>query len=95
MAQQRFYEGQTLTLTLDTSDSDLASSTLKQIRTKDPNGLEASNTATITSTTKLNITIASGDIIKGLWTAHTYAEFSGSIVKKGRTFEFEVHEVYT
>jgi len=94
MSQQRFYEGQTLTLKLETSDTDLLSASVLQIRNEDPNGLIVNSTATITETTKLTATLAAGVIIKGIWKVYAYAEFS-SIIKKGRTFEFEVHEVYT
>ena len=95
MAQQRFYEGQTLTLVLETSDSDLSSADTIQIRTKNPNGVEVNNTATITASTKLTCTLASSVIIKGKWSCQAYAEYSGGIIKKGRLVSFEVYESYT
>ena len=90
---QRFYEGQTLTIKLETSDSDLANATLKEIRTVNPDGIVVNNTATITATSKLEITLASSVIIKGDWSVHAYAEF-GATIKKGRTFNFEIFEVF-
>lgn len=92
---QRFYEGQTLTLKGQTNDSDIDSASLKEIRTKNPNGIVSENTATITESTKLTITLSAASVIKGVWSCHTYAEFAGGIVKKGRTYMFEVHEVFT
>lgn len=78
---------------LDTT-VDISTATLVAIKVNKPDGTAVTWTGTVTSTTKVKHTLASGDFsLSGKYQMQAYVE-SGSAKWWGETFEIVVYDLY-
>ena len=93
----RIYEGDVGVKFIVNTGVDLTAATGLYVKTKDPNGLEATWVASMSaaSSYKIEYTTVFGDLgVSGTWKARSFVEFGADSVHNGKVFKFKVWDVF-